>query len=181
MDPRQALAYLKVDVFDGDRAAGAAVPAAQMPIVRGFAGDLLVTYVMDLGDCYHLVAKSHLGASGLDRDELHRVGLDNLAALVNQRSTVVQPYGNIFAVLMGGDFEASLLLLDGLWDETFRRWVDGDYAVAVPARDILAFCDARSAAGIDELEQLIGRAFGGFDHQLSRRIYTGRPGRWEPR
>jgi hypothetical protein len=39
---------------------------------------------------------------------------------------------------MGGDFDASLILLS-LSDGQFRQFVRGDYSAAVPARDILAF------------------------------------------
>jgi uncharacterized protein YtpQ (UPF0354 family) len=107
------------------------------------------------------------------------IGLKNLALLANSRGVRVQPYGNIFAVLMGGDFEASLILLDAFWDKQLRQFVKGDYAVAVPARDMLAFCDASSEAGLDELRQVIQRVFPGGDHLLSDRIYVRRQLRWQ--
>ena len=72
---------------------------------------------------------------------------------------------------MGGNFEASLVLLDDLWADSFRRFVSGVYAVAIPARDVLAFCDADSAAGKDELRDLIGRVYPNGDHPLANKLF----------
>jgi len=47
----------------------------------------------------------------------------------------------VFAFFMRGDFEASVILLDDLWDGESRQFVTGEYAAAIPARDMLAFCD----------------------------------------
>jgi uncharacterized protein YtpQ (UPF0354 family) len=118
--------------------------------------------------------------AGVGVDELHRIGLANLAAVANQIGIQVQPYGNIFAVLMGGNFEASLILLDVLWDQAFRQMVSGDYAAAFPARDILSFCDRNSELGIEELRQLLQRADGKMDHPLSQRLYFRSEGKWAP-
>jgi uncharacterized protein YtpQ (UPF0354 family) len=69
----------------------------------------------------------------------------------------MSPYGNVFTFLMDGDFEASIMLLDEFWDGEFRKFVTGKYAAAIPARDVLAFCDADSTAGIAELQEVINR------------------------
>lgn len=76
----------------------------------------------------------------------------------------VQPYGSIFAVIAGGNFEASLLLLDGLWERAFRQFVSGDYAVAIPSRDVLAFGDAGDAKVRVELRAVIDRVWPPGDH-----------------
>jgi uncharacterized protein YtpQ (UPF0354 family) len=77
----------------------------------------------------------------------------------------------------GGDFEASLILLDQLWDEHFRQFVSGDYAIAIPARDVLAFCDDDSEEGIGELEQLFARIAPMDDHLISDKLYVRREGK----
>jgi uncharacterized protein YtpQ (UPF0354 family) len=148
------------------------------PILRRFVHPLLVSYTVDVGDWYELVQRRHLEQAGIDEEELHRIGLANLAQLVTERTTRVHRCGRYFALLMGGDFEASLMLLDSLWDEDFREFVAGDYAVAVPARDIMGFCDASSQAAVDELRQLIQRVWPTGDHLLSDRLYVRRDRTW---
>jgi uncharacterized protein YtpQ (UPF0354 family) len=176
---QRAIAYLKPALPD-DGTSALQLSREDSPILRPLVDGLLVCYAVDTGSEYQLVQQRHLDHERVDANALHRTGLTNLAELINQRETRVQPYGNIFAVMMGGDFEASLLLVDALWDQVFRQFVQGDYAAAVPARDVLAFCDAASAAGIDELRQLIARVYPGGDHLLTDRIYVRREARWQP-
>ena len=93
----------------------------------------------------------------------------------------MQPYQGVFAFLMHGDFEASVILLDDLWDGEFRQFVKGEYAAAIPARDMLAFCDSTSADGIAELQRIIQRVQPTGGHLLTKMIYVRRGGRWQPR
>lgn len=173
----RAIAYLKANVTDTNGPA-ITVSRTETPVLRSYVEPLLLSYVVDAGNYFELVQERHLEQDGLDDQTLHRIGLKNLAQLVGQRPTRVHPYRDIFAVTMGGDFEASLLLLDPLWDQHFRQFVRGDYAAVVPARDVLAFCDASSTAGLDELRQVVQRVFPGGDHVLSDRLYVRRSGSW---
>ena len=91
----------------------------------------------------------------------------------------VTRYGDIYAVMLDGTFEASLILVDGLWDVSFAALAPHGIVAAIPARDILAFCDATSTEGLAELRQLIERVQGG-DHLLTRDLYRRVGGRWEP-
>jgi hypothetical protein len=173
----RAIAYLKADVTNTD---GPALQLSQenSPVLHPFVDGLLVAYIVDAGNSYEFIQNRHVVRDGIAENQLRTNGLHNLVGLVNQRSLQVHPYANIFAVTMGGDFEASLLLLDGLWDEPLRQFVSGDYAAAVPARDILAFCDAGSTAGRTGLRELIDRVYPSGDHLLSNRLYLRRGGKW---
>jgi uncharacterized protein YtpQ (UPF0354 family) len=173
---RKSVAYLKV-ANEGEHDA-LTLSADDSPILRPLGDDLLAAYLVDEGDAYSYVQGRHLEEEGLDRDALHGIALENLSALVNTRGTTIRSYGQIFAVLMGGDFEASLIMLEVLWEQHFRDYVNGDFAVAIPARDILAFCDASDAVGLDELRQLIARVWPNGDHLLSNRLYFRRGGAW---
>jgi uncharacterized protein YtpQ (UPF0354 family) len=135
---------------------------------------------VDEGGAYQYVQNRHLDQDGISEADLHEIGLRNLAAHASQGNLQVQPYGSIYAVLMGGDFEASLILLKDLWDHHFRQCVSGEYSIAIPARDILAFCDRTSAAGLAELRQLIERIYPTGDHLLSNQIYVRDQNQWRP-
>ena len=82
--------------------------------------------------------------------------------------------------MAGGNFEASLILLDDLWDGAFQQFVDGPRAVAIPARDILVFADARRADACGELRDVIARVWPGGDHLLSDKLFTRTAGAWTP-
>jgi uncharacterized protein YtpQ (UPF0354 family) len=174
-----ALAYLK-PVIPNDGTPATRLEHSDSPVCRPYAEGLLVFYLVDAGTDYRYVQYKHLEEDGISESELHDIGLRNLADLVCKRTTRVQPYGDIYAVLMGGDFEASLLLLDELWDGEFRQFVRGDYAAAIPCRDILSFCDSSSPQAIEELKQVISRSYPSGDHLISDKIYVRRGTKWRP-
>jgi uncharacterized protein YtpQ (UPF0354 family) len=108
------------------------------------------------------------------------IGLGNLKTLVVTKDRRVQRHGSLFGFSMGGDFDASVLLLDEFWEREFRPYVQGDYAAVVPSRDVLAFCDAESRPGIHELREVVNRVWPGGDHLISDHIYIRRNGTWTP-
>jgi|HubBroStandDraft_2_1064218.scaffolds.fasta_scaffold167711_1 hypothetical protein len=71
----------------------------------------------------------------------------------------MQPYGPVFALFMEGNFAASVLLLDTLWDVSFAKHVREEFVVALPARDVLASGDSSSAEAMAELNAITGRVY----------------------
>ncbi len=109
---------------------------------------------------------------------MHGLAVANLALHAREHAQVVST-GDIFAVVSGGNFEASYLLLDNLWDEDWREFVAGPFAAVVPARDVLAFGDRESPAAIAQLRAVIARAGAGkIDHRLIDAMLTRVDGRW---
>ena len=176
----EAVAYLKPGLPD-DGTPAINLLDESAPILRSYSSSLLVSYLVDQGNSYQYVQSRHLTESGMTEEDLHAIGIRNLASLARERDLRVVPYNGIFAVLMGGDFEASLLLVDHLWDHQFRAYVSGDCAAAIPARDILAFCDSGSLPGVHELEAVIARAASTADHPLSDMIHVRRDKLFIPR
>jgi uncharacterized protein YtpQ (UPF0354 family) len=176
----RAIAYLKA-AEPVDQSEAVTLSRDDSPVLRPLTDGLLIAYAVDVGTSYQFVQYRHLDQDRSSEERLYEVGIRNLLKIASERELRVQPYQNIYAVLMGGDFEASLILLDQLWEDHFRQFVAGEYAIAVPARDILAFCDSTSAVGLIELRQLIERIHATGDHPISDRIYVRRQKRWTPR
>ena len=62
--------------------------------------------------------------------------------------------GPLFSMVKAdGNYEASLLLFDDLWSNAQIK-VDGDFVVAIPARDVLLVTGSRNPAGIVKLREL---------------------------
>ena len=80
---------------------------------------------------------------------------------------------------MGGNFEASLLLVDELCDETYCHVVENDFVAVIPQRDILAFCDSESDVGEAQLIETIARIWPSEDHLLSDKLYRRVDRQWE--
>lgn len=173
----RAIAYLKA-ALPQVGTPSVTLSHADSPVVRTLTNGLCICYIVDKGNSFQYVQNRHLAEDNISVEQLHSIGLDNLTKEAGKGKLRVQPYGNIFAVLMGGNFEASLIILDDLWDKHFRQFVKGDYAVAIPNRDILSFCDMASEAGIRELCQLISRSHTTGDHPISDSIYCRYKNKW---
>lgn len=172
-----AIAYLKPVVDDDDE------PVIELncddtPIAKQLDTDLLVTYLVDAGESFAYIQQRDLDADSITVDQLHANAVSNLLSLTALHELRVAPHGNIFAVLFDGNFEASLILPDQLWGVSFRQFVAGDYLIAMPARDVLAFCDRSSATGRTELLELVDRLRDAADHPISNRLFVRRDTEW---
>lgn len=150
-----------------------------MPPTRACAGVFAVGYHVDAGSHWVSVGRDEMRAAGMNLNVLHRQALSNLMKLVKgQPGLRLVDHPPYYGLLLDGDHEACLVLLDGLWDHLFADKTPNGAVVAIPSRDVLAFCDANSAesiAAIREASRRIGPdAKGAITQQLLRR----RDGRW---
>lgn len=155
------------------------LPDSEGPVTCALGHRLLVAYLVDQGDSFAYVQYRHLAEADMTMEQLHAVAVQNLAALAEERVEVRQ-YGSIYAVLMGGTFEASLVLLEDFWSEWYSHLAPSGFVVAFPARDILAFGDASSVEVIGELNQVCQRCNGDFDHPLTNTLYRRDGSSWSP-
>jgi len=172
-----AVAYLKAEVTD-DQEVHITLSERDSPVLRNLGQGLLAAYLVDEGEYYSYVQHRHLADSLLTCDELHAQAVANLTALAEKRAEV-RPYGNIYAVLMGGDFEASIILVDEFWSEWYAQLAPDGFLAAFPARDLLAFGNA-SPAVITELNEVLERANNDVDHPLNSNIFRRVGSAWVP-
>jgi uncharacterized protein YtpQ (UPF0354 family) len=173
----RAKAYLKAKEF-GHSDNEVSLAYRDAPIIKDLNSSLCVAYVVDEGRHFKYLQNRDCEKSGLSRSEIHEISVGNLKEFAKERIQI-RPHGNIYAVILDGNFEASLILVDGLWEKGLAHLAPNGFVAALPARDILAFCDANSAEGIAELNQLIERVENG-DHMLSRELYRRGDGGWRP-
>ena len=176
---RQAVAYLKPKLSDDVPAIE--LPELDMPVLSDLGNGLLISYLVDEGSCFEYVSEGQRAKAGLSEDELKQLARENLDRLEKANEARVVSYEDVFAVLWNGNFEASLLLLDNFWDEDYARLAPNGFVAALPARDVLAFCDANSATGIQQLREIVERA-DGVAHAITNTLYRRRSkgSAWEP-
>jgi uncharacterized protein YtpQ (UPF0354 family) len=168
--------YIKADL-NSDSGPALVLGHDDSPVMRDLENGLLVLYVVDTGQAFEFVQNRHLSIAGIDADALHAASMGNFLAYTAER-TRMQPHGSIFALFLDGNFEASLLLVDSLWDESLAGYAPNGFIVAVPTRDVLAFADAASVVGIEELREVVFRVFSSGDHPISSDLYRRHSGRW---
>jgi hypothetical protein len=167
-----ALPYLKQDLLK-EVPVDTYLRSQDSPVLRPFVDGLLVASLVDQRDRSAYVPTRHVEDAGLDEHELHRIALRNLSEKW-PGSLRVHSCGSYFALILDGNFEVSLLLSDALWDDASSEYAPHGFAVAVPARDVLASCDSASSEGVAELERVISRMFPDGDHLLWIRFFSAR-------
>jgi uncharacterized protein YtpQ (UPF0354 family) len=174
-----AMAYLKASLPAGaDPAAG--LPPSEQPVLRPWLPGLVVAYVVDQPDGLHYVQNRHLAAEGVTADELHRAAVERLREFSLSRIRVDGRPGDLMMVRLDGNFEASMLLVDGFWDRGVRHTVQHGFVAAAPSRDVLVYCDSESPAHIASLRQIVAQVWAGGDHLLTRQLLRRRAGEaWE--
>jgi uncharacterized protein YtpQ (UPF0354 family) len=179
-DILRALPYLKPDLSGSDEKPALVLPSADdAPIFEPCIDGVLLAYLIDHGDRYLHVQGRDLREQGVSIEELRSASLENLSELSDGEIKLAGD-GPMYTLFFDGNLEASLILLDDLWDEALRPYYESVPVVAIPTRDVLVFSDARSAEGIAELRAVIERGWDGGDPLISRSLYVRRAGRWEP-
>jgi len=172
----KAIAYLRPEVPSNDPSPELSLSGDDAPVLRTFTSGLLTAYLFDEGDTFSYLQARDLRESGIGEEELHRQAVANLAALAEGNVTV-EEVGPVWTLSLEGNFEASLLLIDDLWTRGLREYAE-DPVVAIPSRDVLAFCDADSVAGLAELHAVVKRVWPSGDHLLSENLYQRVDGKW---
>lgn len=165
----RAVAYLKSTVETGGEAA-IALPEPDSPVLRPVGSGLVAAYVVDEPEGLVYVQHRHLAEAGMDAAQLHRSAIANLDKLCSQHMRVEQ-HGPVFGVFVDGNFEASMFLLQALWQRDLAELVDEGFMVAVPARDIMAFCDMNSEEGVAALKEMVERVHENGDHLISKNTF----------
>jgi hypothetical protein len=147
--------YLKAALLDGGPA-DVVLSGDDEPVVAKFGCGLLETFLVDEGDRFTFVQHRHLRAVGWTPGQLRETAIRNLEKFYEGRLRIHQA-GPTWALILDGNFEASLLALDDLWDSVLREYAPRGPVAAVPCRDVLAFCDVDSSEGIAELHRVIER------------------------
>jgi len=147
-------------------------------LLRPFVGSLVTMYVLDTGSAVAFLSRKRVAAIGHDRDHIHRHAMRNLAARVNNGEVQLTAHRSITGLLLDGNLEASLMLLDELCDQLADQLGTVELLAAAPARDIFAVCPAEAGAGREDLADLVERVSRHGDHLLTRDLYLWRSHQW---
>lgn len=148
------------------------------PVAEPLLGDLWIAYVLDQPRGMTYVSREHhLPELGLSEDELRARAVANLWGAHDHVRVHGIPGAGHLLLTCGGNYEASLLLVDELWDQLAPH-LKGDPVVAVPTRDVLALMGSED----DEQIAQIGRAADQIYEQGSYPVWPNllvrREGRW---
>lgn len=153
--------------------ANALDPGSQVAAER-LAADLWVVYAVDRPESISYLSETQRKTLALEMPELRTLAIANLRRILPPLQR--QGEHTVFMLTAGGNFEASVLLLDDVWDEQ-EKAVSGEIVAAVPTRDVLVFTGSKSAAGLEAVHGSV-RRLDGASYQVSKRLIVRQNKHW---
>lgn len=132
---------------------------------------LMVIYAEDSPSNIRYFTEADFAALDIPRTSLRSLATANLRRLISQPRVEAGP--EVSMITVGGDYEASVLLLDEVWDNLCYQ--HGELVLAVPARDLLLFTQSSNAPGIKRLRELAARFAHESPYRLTARLFIRRP------
>lgn len=138
-----------------------------------FNEELVIAYALDEGGrVRYLMANERIG---VERKDLRRLAVQNLGDILPD--VEMRQDEGVVLLKAGGDYEASLLLFDGIWRNGPVK-VDGDIVVAVPAKDVLLVTGSNNRNGVAALRVLAAKLKAESRYQLTDTLFVYRDGRF---
>ena len=150
----------------------------EAPVREPLAGELYVSYAMELPERFEYMGRRHCAELGLPPETLRARAAENLRTRRPDLSLNWYPDARAVSVGFGNDLEAGLLLDDAL-AEKLAQDVDGDLVVAVPSREVFVATGTGHPDGLDKLRWAVDQVWPGGRHLLTRDLLVRRGTFWE--
>ncbi|HET9365151.1 MAG TPA: DUF1444 family protein [Candidatus Angelobacter sp.] len=149
----------------------------ELPFVNEYlVGDLWVVFAVDMPDAIKTLSKTEAIRMKLDLSELKPLAIKNLKRIL---PPIQKHEGGLISMLTaGGDYVASLILFDDLWEE-LQATVDGNIIAAIPSRDVLLFTGSNSKEGITRMRSTIEKIIGDGGYLISNVMLRRTLKRWD--
>ena len=145
-------------------------------VFEEFSRDLVIVYAEDWPKNIRYLTPADLEQASIERAELRGLACENLKRLLPR----IERHGanGLYMLTAGGDYEASLLLLDSIWSSG-QMDVQGDIVVAIPTRDLLLVTGSQDRQGIDKVKRMVKEAWSGGSYRLTPKLFVYRTGKFE--
>ena len=144
-------------------------------VYEDFSPELVIVYAEDSPKNIRYFRAKDLESAKIDKSELRALACTNLKRLLPK----IERHGTngLYMITAGGDYEASLLLLDSIWSDG-QMEVKGDLVVAIPARDLLLVTGSQDSQGIEKIKGIVKEASTGGAYRLTQKLFVYRNGRF---
>jgi uncharacterized protein YtpQ (UPF0354 family) len=144
-------------------------------LVEELNKELVIVYAEDSDNrTRYLMTSEDVG----DRKELRKLAMQNLMRLLPKAR--MENIGDVTIITAGGDYEASLLLLDHFWTGgkiNGQIEVKGDIVVAIPAKNVLLVTGSQSRKGLKVVREIAAKEVQG-PHRITDTLFVYRDGRF---
>jgi uncharacterized protein YtpQ (UPF0354 family) len=146
---------------------------AQKHLADRFNNELVIVYAQDDPNRMRYLTTEE--DFGLSREELRSLAIANLKRVLPKIE--MGRVGDVALMSAGGNYEASLLLIDEIWSSG-QIQVNGDIVVAIPTRDALLVTGSRSRSGLKLVRELTAKFKAQGPYELTDTLFRYRDGRF---
>jgi uncharacterized protein YtpQ (UPF0354 family) len=138
-----------------------------------FNNELVIVYAED--DPKRMRYLTVEEGAGIGREELRALAVANLKRLLPKIE--MQGDGDFSLISAGGDYDASLLLIDEIWSGGQIK-VNGDIVVAIPVRNVLLVTGSRNRTGLKKVRVLAAKFAAEGPYRLTDALFVYRNGQF---
>ena len=123
-----------------------------MQTFERYNDSLVVVYAEDSNHTIKYPAWETIAQAGLEMAQLRPLAVENLQRIMPPMQTL-KFERNLYGIMAGGSYEASLILIDSIWQE--RKFeADGDYVIAMPARGYVFITGSQARSVIPRVRHM---------------------------
>ncbi len=148
-------------------------PAAY--VTESYNAQLTILYAEDRPNQIRYLIPQNLEELGLTAAELRPLAVENLRRLLPEIE--LHRSSSVTRITAGGSYEASLLLLDEVWNGKIVP-VEGEPVVAIPTRDLLLLTGTETPGGLAQLREIASKSMAGSSYRLTDTLFVRRDGRF---
>ncbi len=160
---------IKVQTFETDDSNVLKMTGEDEPVFTKIMGDLLCFYGIDRGSNFELLLKRNLPES-VSIEKLDSLATENLIKEIEGNLKIHQTDFGGFGFTCGGNYEAALFKLAGIWELITERLGESIIFI-VPSKDLIMFVKSGDQNGISGLKNIIEEVHNGEDRLLSKHLF----------
>lgn len=168
---------IKVQTVQNDSDSVFRISRGNEPVFRKIAGDLLCFYGIDRETHFELLLKKNLPET-ISQEKLDSISQENLLKEIENKLSIHQTDFGGFGFTCGGEFEAALLTLPGVWALILER-LGKSIVFIVPSKDLIMFVSSQNLEGIEGLKNINKETFKGGEKLLSHQLFKYENGKIE--
>lgn len=138
--------------------------------------ELVIVYAVDNPSNLSFITQKSLNESNIPRDKLRDIAINNLNKKLPNLELHSGPL--VSMITAGGNFEASILLLDNVWTGQDIPYQD-NVVIAIPARDVLLVADAKNPDAISKLREMVKKSMENSSYTLTDQLFIYKNGKFE--
>lgn len=147
------------------------------PVFRKIGGDLLCFYGIDKETHFELLLKKNLPET-ISLEKLDSITQENLFKEIENNLKIHETDFGGFGFTCGGEYEAALLTLPGIWELIVER-LGKSVVFNVPSKDLIMFVSSENLEGIEGLKNVNKEIFKGGERLLSNQLFKYENGKIE--